>query len=224
MELTSQKPLRRNTPPIVYISNPQDSKPERKRDRTAKQQALMSAAKKLFAQRGYEATTTREIAAHAGCAEGLIHRYFKGKAGLFRALIENRRSQDISRSSNDVPTSGKLQDEMLELAEQEIQHIWGDREFLKVILPRAMNDPNIAKLLLRGSNSRSRSTMIERLRRLPDSSCLPNEQLEACARLVELIGFAFGFLRPILMAQDPNEAKKEGLLLVKNLAARRLPA
>ena len=224
MELTSQKTLRRNTPPVVYLPSPQNPKAERKRDRGAKQQALMNAAKKLFAQRGYDATTTREIAAHAGCAEGLIHRYFKGKAGLFRALIENRRSQEMVSSNNDVPTSAKFQDEMLELAKQEIQHVWNDREFLKVIIPRAMNDLNVAKLLFRGSSSRSTSAMIERLRRLPDGSCLPVEQLEACARLVQIIGFSFGFLRPILMAQDPNEAKKEGLLVVKNLAARRSPA
>jgi AcrR family transcriptional regulator len=48
----------------------------RKRDRAGKQRALMMAALHLFAAKGFEATSTREIAAAAGCAEGLIHRYF----------------------------------------------------------------------------------------------------------------------------------------------------
>src|SRR3989475_4762466 len=66
-----------------------------KRDPTAKQQALISAATKLFATRGYEATTTQGIAACAGCAEGLIHRYFGGKRGLLLALIKRQVSQEV---------------------------------------------------------------------------------------------------------------------------------
>src|SRR5438132_2424453 len=52
---------------------------KRKRNRTAREEALVAAASKLFASRGYVSSTTRDIAAAAGCAEGLIHRYFGGK-------------------------------------------------------------------------------------------------------------------------------------------------
>jgi len=68
--------------------NGHTTRPRRTRDRAGKQQALIVAALKLFASKGYDATTTREIAACAGCAEGLIHRYFSGKAGLLPALME----------------------------------------------------------------------------------------------------------------------------------------
>jgi AcrR family transcriptional regulator len=61
---------------------------KRKRNRVVRERALLAAASKLFASRGYEATTTREIAARAGCAEGLIHRYFKSKAGLLLAITK----------------------------------------------------------------------------------------------------------------------------------------
>jgi AcrR family transcriptional regulator len=72
------------------------SRAKRTRDRVAKQNALLQAALKLFAGKGYEATTTREIAAAANCAEGLIHRYFSGKAGLLTALIEYHFSQEVA--------------------------------------------------------------------------------------------------------------------------------
>ncbi len=81
-------------PKVAPVSPP--AQPKRKRDRAGKQQALMLAAAKLFAHRGYEVTTTREIAARAGCAEGLIHRYFKGKAGLFLALIHSRVAREAA--------------------------------------------------------------------------------------------------------------------------------
>jgi AcrR family transcriptional regulator len=66
------------------------TRPRQTRDRAAKKQALIRAALGLFASKGYEVTTTREIAASAGCAEGLIHLYFRGKAGLLAAMIAGR--------------------------------------------------------------------------------------------------------------------------------------
>jgi hypothetical protein len=77
-----------HTPRVAPGRLPALPAPKRKRDRAGKQRALMLAALRLFATKGYEATTTREIASAAGCAEGLIHRYFKGKAGLLPALVE----------------------------------------------------------------------------------------------------------------------------------------
>jgi len=67
----------------------------RRRNPIEKQEALVRAASELFASRGYEAATTQEIAAYAGCAEGLIHRYFRGKKGLLLALIEGRVSREL---------------------------------------------------------------------------------------------------------------------------------
>ncbi len=55
-----------------------------KRDPTARQHALISAAIKLFASCGYEAGPMQGIAPGAGCAEVLIHRYF----GIFSVSVE----------------------------------------------------------------------------------------------------------------------------------------
>jgi AcrR family transcriptional regulator len=42
-------------------------------------QRILEAALALFARKGYEGTTMREIAAEAGCSLGLAYRYFAGK-------------------------------------------------------------------------------------------------------------------------------------------------
>lgn len=193
-------------------------RPGRKRDRAAKQRALLAAAKKLFAHRGYDATTTREIAAHAGCAEGLIHRYFKGKAGLFLALIQNRDSQDPALVSRGLPASSRLEDEIVRLVDSAIDGMWDDREFLKVIVPRALHDPAVGKVLLKvATTSRGASSVVARLRRFPESSRLEDHHLEAYAQLIDLLSFSYGFLRPVMMGQDHLEAKKSALLLVRTL-------
>src|SRR6266700_2685483 len=113
--------------PLVSKVNGHKPRARRTRDRAGKKQALVVAALKLFASKGYEATTTREIAACAGCAEGLIHRYFNGKAGLIPALMEFRVSQEVADLMQHIPSAQSFEDEYLQLVSWAVEHIWGDR-------------------------------------------------------------------------------------------------
>lgn len=49
---------------------------------------LLIAAKRLFAQNGYEATSTASIARSAQTSESQLVRYFGGKAGLLEAIFD----------------------------------------------------------------------------------------------------------------------------------------
>ncbi|HND86406.1 MAG TPA: TetR family transcriptional regulator [Pseudobdellovibrionaceae bacterium] len=51
-------------------------------------QMIMKAAAKLFADKGFEATSTRDIAQASGLNVSLISYYFGGKVGLYRKIIE----------------------------------------------------------------------------------------------------------------------------------------
>lgn len=55
---------------------------------TEKQQNILNAALKLFAQEGYASTPTSRVAQEAGVSEGLIFRHFKNKEGLLQAVME----------------------------------------------------------------------------------------------------------------------------------------
>lgn len=46
---------------------------------------ILDAARDIFATRGYEQTTIRAVAAHAGIDASMVMRYFGSKAGLFTA-------------------------------------------------------------------------------------------------------------------------------------------
>jgi AcrR family transcriptional regulator len=50
-------------------------------------QRLLEGARELFNDRGYEGTTTREIAQRADLSETLLFRYYGSKAGLFRVAM-----------------------------------------------------------------------------------------------------------------------------------------
>ncbi|MEM6349042.1 MAG: helix-turn-helix domain-containing protein [Bacteroidota bacterium] len=55
---------------------------------TAKQLSILNAALKLFAQQGFSATPTSQIAKAAGVSEGLIFRHFGKKEGLLEAVVK----------------------------------------------------------------------------------------------------------------------------------------
>jgi TetR/AcrR family transcriptional regulator, regulator of cefoperazone and chloramphenicol sensitivity len=194
--------------------------PKRRRDRAAKQQALLCAATKLFASRGYEATTTREIAASAGCAEGLIHRYFNGKEGLLLTIIQDRVSSEVVDLNAHVPLAQTFSLEFFQLVEWELQRMWEDRDFLRVIIPRALLDPELGKVLSRVATSRHAEAIVERLAHFKECQSLPLEELHGLARFIGLLGFGFGFLRPVAFGQDRARAKVMAHEIAKILLRR----
>jgi TetR/AcrR family transcriptional regulator, regulator of cefoperazone and chloramphenicol sensitivity len=191
--------------------------PKRKRDRAGKQKALMLAALRLFATRGYEATTTREIAAAAGCAEGLIHRYFKGKAGLLPALVEYQFSQELTEMRHRPRSAGGLEEEFLQLVDWEIVHKWKNRDFLRVFISRALVDSSIASVLNRAVLSSRTRAVTARLKRYRQCAALPQEDLEVLAQSVGMFGLVFGFMRPIVLGQDRARARKMAATLARVL-------
>ena len=66
---------------------------------TEKQDNILSAALELFANEGFNATSTNQIAKKAGVSEGLIFKHFKNKKGLLDALyaqVEGKLSKGFS--------------------------------------------------------------------------------------------------------------------------------
>ena len=56
----------------------------------ARREQILETALKLIAERGFDATSTRQIAKEARIAEGLIFHYFPTKASLLTAILEDR--------------------------------------------------------------------------------------------------------------------------------------
>jgi AcrR family transcriptional regulator len=52
-------------------------------------EALLAAASSLFAQRGADAVSVREVAEQAGVSPAMINYYFRDKQGLMRAVLEH---------------------------------------------------------------------------------------------------------------------------------------
>jgi AcrR family transcriptional regulator len=78
----------------------------RRRNSAASRDRLLAAASELFADRGYDQATARDIGERAGVDPTMIARYFGGKAQLFIAVL---RSEQVPDQPLDLLAPERLQ-------------------------------------------------------------------------------------------------------------------
>lgn len=81
------------------MDNPLHAPPatREKRDPEATRRALLEAGSALFAERGYDGVGTEEVAARAGVNKALISYHFRGKRGLYVAVLESTFAEIAAR-------------------------------------------------------------------------------------------------------------------------------
>jgi len=60
----------------------------KEREKYARKEEILKAARELFARKGYHNTTLEEIAQHADFGKGTIYNYFRSKEELFYGIID----------------------------------------------------------------------------------------------------------------------------------------
>jgi AcrR family transcriptional regulator len=71
----------------------------------ATRSALSAAARQLFTERGYAATSTTEIVEQAGVTRGALYHHFAAKDELFRAVFEQLEREVTRRVAEEALTS-----------------------------------------------------------------------------------------------------------------------
>ncbi|MBT2736368.1 TetR/AcrR family transcriptional regulator [Bacillus sp. ISL-7] len=109
-----------------------------------KRNALLESGQILFISKGYEQTTAKEIAAHAGVATGTFYRYFSDKRQLLMSLLEDKLDKllppEPSWISRDPVT---LLASLLEAHNKRLNELGIQR-----VLPElVMKDPGLAEFL-----------------------------------------------------------------------------
>ena len=118
-----------------------DERP-RKRDKEASKQALMRAGLASFSTHGYDAATTKLIAAEAGLNEQLITRYFGGKAGLLLTLVGAFVDEDTNER-NYPPPAADVETEIRQFLAHRHRRYLELQDFFRAFLPLSMRDASI---------------------------------------------------------------------------------
>ena len=95
------------------------SEPSEEQQKT--KERIIAAASKVLAEKGYEATTLREISREAQAAPGLVHYYFGGKDELLVEVLQaagQRFHQRMERLVQQVPVEQSLEALLTQLRER----------------------------------------------------------------------------------------------------------
>lgn len=122
--------------------------PPRQRRKEARPQELIDAALELFAEKGFAATRSEEVAARAGVAKGTLYLYYPSKEELLKAVISQRLSSEIAAVAEySAGYDGACADLLTEVFTQ-----WWSKVFdsptsavFKLVITEVRNFPDIAE-------------------------------------------------------------------------------
>jgi len=176
----------------------------RRRDKEATKKALIAAAVAVFAERGFDGATTKEVAARAGVNEGLIQRYFGGKAGLLQAIVGNMCGERLT-ACKAAPPSESLKAEIATVLRHEILQADANRDFLRVFISRALVDPALAASLKAHYKESRMPHLVHRLEHFKaDGTLDPAVDLEQLAATITTFAFGLGFMQQVVLSEDPK--------------------
>ena len=181
--------------------------PERgKHDRDQRQRCLIDAATHVFAEKGYDAATTREVAERAGCSEGLIHRYFGGKSGLLLAILASRADAVMETLDGALPAQVDLASEIAQLLMDPVLKYWNERQFMRVCVARSIVDADIGRLVGERLNGAKVRFNAERLR-IHERAGRVRSDVDIDAVALALSGFSFssGFFCQVVFEMNPSD-------------------
>jgi len=168
-----------------------------------RQRALIEAATAVFAERGYDAATTREVAEKAGCSEGLIHRYFMGKHGLLLAIMQSKAAGVVEDLGSGLPDRDSVEAEIEQILLWHLARLWDYSDLMSVAVSRATIDPDIGRTVGESISRQQVSLILDRLQRHQEAGRIRNDvDLEAVAQAIAGIGFMLGFFNQVVFGMD----------------------
>ena len=190
-----------------------------KRDKQRRQRSLIDAANAVFAEHGYDAATTRAVAERAGCSEGLIHRYFGGKRGLLRAVMESKAAEVLEGLRSALPDRDSVEEDIEQVILWPLGLLWEHRDFMRVFVSQATIDPELGRSVAESIHNQHVSLVLEKLRRHRDAGRIrPDVDLEAVAQAIAGFRFMAGFMGQVVIGMDPEYVQRITLAFVSLLA------
>ena len=110
--------------------------------------AIVAAAIRLFAEKGFRGTTTRELAAALGVTEPVLYQHFKTKRDLYTAIIETKAGEGMEKSGRLQQCLRGDDDRALltELAGLILNHYDEDPAYSRLLLFSALEGHELAAL------------------------------------------------------------------------------
>jgi AcrR family transcriptional regulator len=155
---------------------------------------IEDAAARLFAERGYAATTVEQIVAAAGVSKPMLYRHFGSKKELFMRLLERRRDELAAAPLDEfIQAQGEPEQRLPEMIDAWFAHVEQHPHTSRMLFQDAAGDPQIVALQ-RELRRRQRAADVALLREFAPQ--LPEVELEPLGEIIRstLSGLALWWL------------------------------
>src|SRR5437764_10263335 len=110
---------------------------------------LLDAALALFAERGFERATIKDLSEAAGVAQGLVYHYFRSKDELLFAVLERQSFLPELRRLLAVPPDGPASEVLQEVA-GDFAALLAEREpLMRIVARESQTNPRVVAVLQR---------------------------------------------------------------------------
>jgi len=155
---------------------------------------IEDAAARLFARRGYAATTVEDIVAEAGVSKPMLYRHFESKKELHMKLLEHRRDE-LAAAPLDrfLQANGRPEERLPAMIDAWFAHVEQHPDTSRLLLQDATGDPDIQALQCE-LRRRQRAADVALLREFAPQ--LPEDELEPLGEVIRssLTGLALWWL------------------------------
>jgi AcrR family transcriptional regulator len=107
--------------------------------KAATRQRILDAAGQLFAAKGFEASTTRDIADAAGIASGTLFNYFATKEAILASLAVEALARAHRESGGDTATACSFEEDLFALVTAGLRALRPLRKHLSVLVATALS-------------------------------------------------------------------------------------
>lgn len=163
----------------------------------------------VFAARGYDAATTREVAAEAGVSEQLIQRYFGGKAGLLLSIMELYAERDRAGGFGTPAPGDTVAKEIENFLTFHLERERRAGDFARVAIYRSIVDKNVAAQIARMFTESREPLVLARLTSFKSRGLVrADADLRAAAHVLSTLSFALAFNDQMLFDRTAKSLKR----------------
>ncbi len=95
---------------------------------TDKREAILRAAIKVFAQKGYFSSKVADIASEAGIADGTVYLYFKSKDEILHSIFDRAMEEFIAEGKREISEIADVKEKLRRIAALHLEKLGADRD------------------------------------------------------------------------------------------------
>jgi len=171
---------------------------------------ILESALQMFRDQGFETTTMRDVASHAGVALGAAYYYFPGKEALIQTYYE-RVQAEHDRRVNEVLADGQmnLKERMIFAMKSKLDIVQDDRKLLGVIF-RYAGEPDHPLSCLGPATAQTRRQSMDVFSRVIQQERLPKDLQELLP--IALWALQMGTLILFIYDTSPHQRRTHKLV------------